>query len=363
MTTTADLDLVAPGWHRDPGNPRHITYWNGARWTVHMRWHGADWQRCQEPHDPPPVPTAALAHMVIGDMAPAAPVTVDASASVGTTEPAPFTVTEPEAAPTDTLGPAGPNGRRRRRLYGLLALLVLAAAAGGGYFVLRHRSAAPSATTPPVATSAALLLGDSLSAARSQASVHLVSSESAGGAAVSSTSDLTSRLGQQTIVGGSAGNATAVAMPGAAYLKADAAFLEGSLGISPAAAARAAGTWVEFRPSDTGYGQVASGVTLGSALAYATPSGTLRRTAPTVVQGQRVVGIAGGLPRGSAAGAVGQQVLYVEAAAPHLPVELDITGSLDGRSGTSTVTFSAWHEPVTAVTVPPSATPASALGS
>ena len=116
-----------------------------------------------------------------------------------------------------------------------------------------------------------------------------------------------------------------------------------------------------FHPSDPGYSPIATGVTLGSALVQATPTGVLHLGAPTVLGGIRVVGITGGLPRDSAGGAVGQQVLYVEAAAPFLPVELDITGTLQGQRGTSTVTFSRWGVPVTPA-VPTGATPASSLG-
>ncbi|MDE3085172.1 MAG: hypothetical protein KGJ77_00270 [Acidobacteriota bacterium] len=356
MTVTADLDVGAPRWHRDPGDPRHITYWNGARWTVHMRWDGAGWQRCEEPHEPPPVPTPALAHMVIGDP-PAAPVAASVPPVVTDEVPAAEVVAE-----TAPVADAAPGRRRHRRLVAMLVVLVVVAGAAAGYYVLRHRSASsPSGTlAPPAGSSALSVLDRSLAAARTDGSVHLVTTESAGSVSVTGTEDLALHVGEQTI-GGSVGNATVVATPGAVYLKADAGFLQSSLGVPGPAAAKAAGTWVVFHPSDPGYSQIATGVTLGSALLQATPTGVLRLGAPEVLDGVRVVGITGGLPRDSVSGAVGQQVLYVEAAAPFLPVELDITGTLQGQRGTSTVAFSHWGEPVTPA-VPTGTTPASSLG-
>ena len=347
MTVTADLDLGAPRWHRDPGDPRHITYWNGDRWTVHMRWDGNGWQRCDEAHEPPPVPVPAPAtdHMALGDL----PVA----------DGLPVADVVAEAAPDSVVAPR----RSRRRLYGLLALLVLLAGAGGGYYVVKHRSSSTATVTPPppAASSALTVLDRSLGAARTAGSVHLDTTESAGTVSVTGTEDLSLRAGQQTL-GGTVGNATVVATPGTAYLKADAGFLQSSLGLSGPAAAKAAGTWVVFHPSDPGYAQIAVGVTLGSALVQSTPTGVLHVGAPTVLGGVRVVGITGGLPRDTAGGAVGRQVLYVEAAAPFLPVELDITGTLQGQPSTSRVSFSRWGVPVTPV-VPTGATPASSLGS
>lgn len=344
MTATADLAVGAPGWHRDPGDPRHITYWDGARWTVHMRWDGADWQRCDEPHDPPPAPPAPGHYAVASTPAAAM---ASAAAMPGTVPPA-------------AAGPA-PSRRSRRRLYGLLAVLLLVAGAAGGAYELRHRATSTGTVAPPTASSAQQVLGRSLAAARSRGSAHLTSTESAAGIDVSSTYDISTRQGRQTI-SGAAGNATVLATPGAAYVLADATFLQGNLGLSAPGATKAAGTWIEFRPADPGFRQIVSGVTLASALAEATPTGTLRLTGDQIIDGQRVVGISGGLPRDSVAGASGRQVLYVEAAAPYLPVELDLAGTMDGQSGTSKVTFSGWGESVP-VSVPAGAVPASSLGS
>ena len=349
MTATADLDLAAPAWHRDPGNPRHITYWDGTRWTVHMRWDGTDWQRCREPHDPPvllapPGADPGARAAVVGDVPPMAVAAESPAVSV---------------APT-------PARRRRRRPMVLVAVLLLVAAGAGGAYALRHRAAAstaPPRTPSSAPSSATQVLDRSLAAARRQGSAHLVSTESAGGVQVNGTYDVSTHEGRQTI-SGPTGNATVLSMPGVAYLEADAVFLEGNLGLSPAGAAKAAGSWIEFRPADGPFRQLVSGVTLGSALAEATPTGALHLT-PVQILGPnatRVVGISGGLPRDSLSGARGQQILYVEAATPYLPVELDLTGTLGGQSGSSKVVFSAWGETVS-VSAPPGAVPASSLGS
>ena len=364
--TTTDLDVGAPGWRRDPGNPRHITYWNGSRWTVHMRWDGADWLRCQEPHEPPPAPMADLAEaLAVEGTSAASPVSdttlVPEAAGASALDAAPAAAAVVAAGAAKALAP---SRRRRRRLVGLVALLVLVAGGAGGLYVVKHRStpAGPAASLVPSASAQVdTVLHRSLVAARSQGSVHVTSIESVGGVAVSAAYDLSMTQGQKTVTGGTTGNATIVSTPGSLYLKADAAFLEGNLGISAASAAKAAGTWIVLEPADHGYGQLVPGLTLASALLEATPTGTRVLSAQRVIDGVRVVGIAGGLPKAPVGAVTGRQTLYVEAAAPYLPVELDITGAVNGQGATSTVSFSQWRETAT-VTVPPSAVPASTLG-
>jgi hypothetical protein len=157
-------------------------------------------------------------------------------------------------------------------------------------------------------------------------------------------------------------------VPGAAYLRGDAAFLQNGLGFSVSGAASYAGKWISFGPADPGYQQLVSGDTLGSALSESTPSGTLTLTPTRTVGGRQVVGVSGGLPPDMArGGATGSVVLYVSTTAPYLPVEVVERGSLGGQSGTATITFSGWGEPVV-VQAPAGAVafaslPASALAS
>jgi hypothetical protein len=313
---------AAPGWRATSPDGLEIAYWDGAGFTAQRVWDGAEWRQRPDPADPL--------------FAPMAEEGVPAS-----------------QRPGDAWQP--PRRKRRRGLVVVLVAAVVAAAGAGAGVVLMRRWHGGL-----TGKSAAQVLALSLAAARAQGSVHLAAVDSAGSSAVSSY-DITATVGEQIVSGGQA-NATLLVLPGAAYLKADAPFLQNSLGLEPGAAARYAGQWISFKPGDPGYRQVVSGDTLPSALGEATPTGTLTLTPTGTVDGQQVVGVRGGLPADSASGARGSMTLYVSTAAPYLPVELVTQGSLAGQNASATVTFSRWRQPVS-VTAPASATPFSSLSS
>jgi hypothetical protein len=199
-----------------------------------------------------------------------------------------------------------------------------------------------------------------MAAAKRQGSVHLNESDIPPGGG---TYDVASDRGKQTISEGSQGDAVLLVLPDIAYMKGDAAFLENSLGLSISNASQYAQKWISFVPSDTAYNyqQIVSGDTLGSALSESVPSGRLRLTSERTVDGQNVVGLSGGLADTlSQGGAKGSEVLYVSDVAPYLPVELVESGTYEGHSGSSTLTFSSWGEPIS-VTAPSGATPESAI--
>ena len=116
-------------------------------------------------------------------------------------------------------------------------------------------------------------------------------------------------------------------------------------------------------PTDPGYQQVVDGDTLSSALTESTPTGAFTLTPTRTLDGETVEGVSGGLLRNvSQGGAKKSQVLYVSTTAPYLPVEVVTSGSLDGQSGTTVVTFSRWGESVSVV-APSGATPISSISS
>ena len=203
------------------------------------------------------------------------------------------------------------------------------------------------------------VLAVTMAAAKRQGSVHLAESDKPTG---SGTYDVGSNSGRQTIADGSEGNATLLVLPGIAYLNGDAAFLENEVGLSVSNASLYAERWISFVPSDTSYDyqQLVSGDTLSSALSESTPSGRLTLTSERTVDGQRVVGVSGGLGPLSEGGAKGSEVLYVSTVAPYLPVELVVSATYEGNSGSSTLTFSDWDEPIS-VAAPSDVTPASAI--
>jgi hypothetical protein len=312
----------AAGWRATSADGLEISYWDGTQYTAHRRWDGTEWQ---ERPDPLAIALAPLHE----DFPPS------------------------QVAATSWQPPHVEKRKRGKRLLVLAVVVLLAAAAGAGVeYVKRSNSGLAG-------KSAAQVLAISVAAAKAQGSVHLAAIDSGVASGVSSY-DVSATRGTQILSGGRQGNATLLVFPGTAYLKADAAFLHNSLGLSAAASNQYAGRWISFTAGDPGYEQVTSGDTLSSALHEASPTGTLTRTSTQTVDGQQVVGIVGGLPSASPSGATGSVTMYVAAKAPYLPVADVTQGTLNGQHASVTVTFSQWREPV-AVIAPSSATPVSSL--
>jgi len=336
----------APGWRAMSADGLEISYWNGTRYTAHRVWDGSEWRERPEPTAVSDA-TLSAAPSAARSAAPTNGALHEPQGGAVGGAPAPHLAT------TQWQPPPRPR-RRRQGLVALVVVLLAASAAGAGVVVLKRSANGLSGK------SAAEVLAMSVGAARAQGSVHLAAVESNGASAVGSY-DISATVGTQTVSGGAQGKGTLVAMPGVAYLKGDAAFLQNSLGLNAAAAGKYAGQWISFKSGDPGYAQVVSGDTLSSALSEASPTGSLSLMPTRTVDGQQVVGVVGGLPAdATGSGAIGSVTLYVSTTAPYLPVEVVTSGSLAGQRGTSTVTFSHWREPVS-VTAPASATPFSSL--
>ena len=250
--------------------------------------------------------------------------------------------------------PSSPGRNRRRLVVGAVGVGVAVILAVGLVVVLGGGNGGLSGKT------ANQVLATTVAAAMAKGSVHLTTTNSKG-ATGGGTYDIGLSQGQQTVYDGGQGNAEILVLPGHAYVKGDGPFLQNSFGLSASSASQYAGKWISFVPSDPGYQQIVAGDTLSSALIESTPTGTLTLTPARTLDGRAVVGLSGGLPRDDLqSGAKGTQVLYVSKAAPYLPVEVVTSGSLDGQSGTTTVTYSLWGESLS-IAAPAGATPASSI--
>lgn len=332
----------APGWRAMSADGLEISYWDGTRYTAHRVWDGLEW--CER--------DAPAAGPVVAPILAGAQVAASGIAFEGTDSAQATVFTPPDRGIWQP--PPRPKKRTGLAIVVIVGLFLAAAAAGAGVVVLKRSTDGLSGKT------AAQVLALSVNAATAQDSVHLAADEMNGSSAVGSY-DITPTGGTQTVSAGAQGNASLLAMPGVAYLKADAAFLRNSLGLTASAASKYAGQWISFTASDPGYTQLVSGDTLSSALKDASPTGALSLTPTRTLNGREVIGVVGGLPaEATQSGATGTVTLYVSTTAPYLPVEVVTDGSLNGQSGSSTVTFSHWREPVS-VAAPAGATPFSSL--
>lgn len=230
----------------------------------------------------------------------------------------------------------GERVRGVNRIATRLLALALSGAAAACLPALGVASGSTAADLSPLA-----VYSGSLAAGNAQRSVHWTSHAAGGGAAVTMTCDVTRSAGIQRISysgGGHRGKATVMVIGGDAYLRGDAFTLTAFMGFKGPAALKYANVWVEVPRSDRHFAAVAAGVVLRSAIAQVEMVAPFRALAPTVVNGQRALAVAGDTS-GSQPVPV---VLYVRATAPHLPL-----GAVSKSPGYATsIFFSRWNEPV-----------------
>lgn len=239
-------------------------------------------------------------------------------------------------------------------------MVVLAGACGGS-----ARSAAPpgtsrpaqSATTAPPASPAdpAQLLGAAETDATAAGWTHTVITFDSGGVHALYVQDDGPGQGRQDVTIDGSHHLQALVLNGTAYFKADQVAATTYMQLPAATVNQIAGKWVQVPSTDQGYSNVAADIDLASVLADTTPTAPLTETAPTTVDGQKVIGITGGLP--AAAHATGTCTLYVTAGAHPLPVAF--TTAVAGSP--SRIDFTRWGVAQT-LTPPPGAIPASSVG-
>ena len=199
---------------------------------------------------------------------------------------------------------------------------LLAGCAGGSTGSTSSPHAVKSAATASSAASLASLppaqiLSKALAAATAAGSMHFTVTGGSGAGQTTDVQNASSDAGNQ-VIRNSHGTVTARMVGGVGYFRASAGALARILPGKPAS--QFAGRWIAAGPGDPGYADITEGLTLGSALAEFTPTGTLTSTGPQTVDGQAVIGVKGvaaastGVPQGQPA------ILYVMATGLPLPV-------------------------------------------
>ena len=120
---------------------------------------------------------------------------------------------------------------------------------------------------------------------------------------------------------------------------------------------RYANTWISIPPTDKEFPSISSGLLFSSMLSQVRPTGHLKKTPVTVVDGVTSLGLSG-LANAELGLTGASETLYVTVAAPHLPVELLAAGRSQGVPTTLVVTFSRWGRRLN-VAVPAHALPIS----
>jgi hypothetical protein len=140
-----------------------------------------------------------------------------------------------------------------------------------------------------------------------------------------------------------------------AYISGNSSGLTSYFGLPSSLVSTLAGKWVSVQSADTAFQSVSANISLSSALANVTPSGTLVGGKRSKVDDQWVKSISGQAPGGE-----GRLTLFVALSKKSLPVEaVESSGSGKSAKG-EIVTFTRWGEQVH-VPTPAGALPLSAL--
>jgi hypothetical protein len=233
-----------------------------------------------------------------------------------------------------------------RRAVFFTALALIAVGAGAfGYEISRGSESSITGDSPKQ------ILALVNAAVQKEGSVHVATSlPSPQGGTATYVNDAATDTGRQTLTFGQA-RMTALVVAGTAYVKANQLAMTSLLQVSAPVAKRFANKWLSFPSGDAAYKSISQTLNLSSLLQEVTPTGTISKLSPSVVDGRSVIGLRGELP-----GELGG-TLYVSTTGPPLPVEEVSPGS----GGTTTAVFSNWGEPVN-VTAPAGAIPGSAAG-
>jgi hypothetical protein len=259
-------------------------------------------------------------------------------------------------------------GRRPTAVAALLAAGALAGCAGSTIPGAAYQAAQPVATrtssaqgTPAASPLAGLpasgVLGMALSMMKAAVSVHADVREVRQSRTAVYAEDSAHGAGREEITISGGERAIVLVVGKVTYIKGNEAALTGFFGFPPAAAGRLVNRWISFRPGDTGYQELTSGVTLAGLAGQLQLTGPLTIKAPGMVAGRPAVGVHGTVPASAGAPAGSRATLYVAASGRALPVSyrLDRTGSLQFA-----VTFSRWGERLH-LTAPPQAIPVTSI--
>jgi len=197
------------------------------------------------------------------------------------------------------------------------------------------------AASPLAGLPASGVLGTALSTMKAAVSVHADVREVQQSRTAVYSDDSADGAGRQEITISGGEHAIVLVIGKVTYIKGNEAALTGYFGFPAAAAVKLVNRWISFRPGDTGYQQLTSGVTLAGLAGQLELTGPLTIKAPGMVAGQSAVGVHGTVPASVGAPAGSKATLCVAAGGRPLPVsyQLDRTGSLQFAA-----TFSRWGE-------------------
>jgi len=221
---------------------------------------------------------------------------------------------------------------RKLASIGLVGLLMLIACTSKKPSVV----GSPVPTTSTSASATAFQIQQQvLDAIRTAGSFHLSTVSYHGKQSATFIQDVGETQGMQNITIGAEQTSIRV-IAKVAYVRANRLALLKFFGFPASIADRLHDRWVSFTAADRPYAEIASSVTLESALTEFAITGAITKTPVTTVLGQSVFGLTGTANGG------GSETLYVRASGAQLPVQERVTDKGD----TLVVTFSKWGERV-----------------
>lgn len=219
-------------------------------------------------------------------------------------------------------------------------MLVFAVVAGAATAALAARS--PKAVSNSI-----------LAAARAQSSVHYVTHDVVGSAALTFSADVAADHGIQHVsikVGKNTGHITIVVVSQTAYVTGDAFGLQALQQLTQTQASTYAGQWISIPSADKDFKSTAADVTLGSEVTDLAPHGHLQ-VASGKVKGTKVVAIRAVFGTGKK-----RTVEILDAHASGKPLPIEEVAATPGEETLSHSVFTHWNE-VVSVQAPATSVP------
>jgi hypothetical protein len=250
---------------------------------------------------------------------------------------------------------ARPKMRKRNAIIGLIAAVAILLIAIPFLRGQAHSGDTGSQATP-LTTNPTSLLSSAVSNASAEGWTHAVVKIDSDGHSAVYDQYIGPDEGTQNITIDGDHQLDVILVNNIAYFKADAWTASTFMQMPAAIVPRIAGRWVEVPSSDQAFSGISSDVGLASVLSEdIAPSGPLTESAPTTVDGQRVVGVTGGLP--TDLDTTGTQTVYISTGPHPLPVAITMTG----QDVPNQIDFANWG--VThSISPPPEAIPAATVG-
>jgi hypothetical protein len=202
-------------------------------------------------------------------------------------------------------------------------------------------SAGASAAPAPSLTSlsAGQIANLSLASAHAQGTCTSVAQIRAAGLNYTTSTNSGVTVAQQ-VVSVNHNTETAVLVGSVVYAKWSAGLIQLQFGTS---LPQYANRWIAIASSDKHFASIATGMLFSSMIAQVRPAGVLKKAGVTTVRGIKSIAITGAA--NSRLGLTGgTETLFVQDAAPYLPVELLAAGRSQGAPTTLVVTFSHWGQ-------------------